>query len=120
MFQLANINSLPEMLGQAIFYASTQASLGSVAMSSTFSVKNFSKDQAILDNAADALREYMYIASFWTIAAMLVLYSQYGVYGSISGLLTNLGYILWIYCSYMKAFKESATKYKLKVPVVFV
>lgn len=119
MFQLANINNLPEMLGQAIFYASTQASLGSVAMSSTFSVKNFSKDQEILDNAADALREYIYIATFWTIAAMLVLYSQYGGYGAVAGFLTNMGYIMWIYCSYMKAFKESADKYKLKVPVVF-
>ena len=38
MFNLGNDINVPEMLGQAIFYASTQASLGSVAMSSTFSV----------------------------------------------------------------------------------
>ena len=119
MFNIGNDINVPEMLGQAIFYASTQASLGSVAMSSTFSVKNFSKEQEILDNAADALKEYIYIATFWTIAAMLVLFSQYGVLGAVAGFFTNMGYIMWIYCSYIKAFKESATKYKLQVPKVF-
>jgi len=107
------------MLGQAIFYSSIQAAIGSVEMSSRFSVMNFSKDQDTLQNAADALRSYMYIAFAWAFATILVMYSQYGIYGAITGLLANMAYVGWIYFSYVKAFKKAADKYKLVEPKVF-
>jgi len=107
------------MFGQAIFYASIQFSIGSVEMSSKFSVHNFSKTQEILDNAADALRNYMYIAALWTVATMLIMYSQYDIMGVIVGLVANIGCIAWIYFSYIHSFKIAAEKNKLKVPSVF-
>lgn len=109
----------PKMLGQAIFYSSIQAAIGSVEMSSRFSVMNFSKDQDTLQNAADALRSYMYIAFTWAFATILVMYSQYGVYGAITGFLANLAYVCWIYFSYLGAFRTAAKKYKLVEPRVF-
>jgi len=109
----------PKILGQAIFYASIQAAIGSVEMSSRFSVMNFSKDQETLQNAADALRSYMYIAMAWSLATILVMYSQYGIAGGIAGLIANMMYVGWIYFSYVRAFKVTAKKYKLDHPVVF-
>ena len=112
-------NNWPKILGQAIFYSSIQAAIGSVEMSSRFSVINFSKDQETLQNAADALRSYLYIALMWTLATVLVLYSQYGIMGAIVGFLANLAYVGWIFFSYKNAFKKAANKYKLKEPVIF-
>ena len=110
---------IAKMLGQAIFYASIQFSIGSVEMSSKYSVINFSKTQEILQNAADALRNYMYIAAMWTFATMLVMYGQYGIPGLIVGLIANIAYVSWIYFSYVHSFKIAADKYKLKEPKVF-
>lgn len=110
----------PKILGQAIFYSSIQAAIGSVEMSSKFSVMNFSKDQETLQNAADALRSYLYIAAMWTLATILVLYSQYGMSGAIAGFVANLVYVGWIYFSYIHSFKIAANKYKLKEPYVFI
>jgi hypothetical protein len=109
----------PKMLGQAIFYSSIQAAIGSVEMSSRFSVMNFSKDQDTLQNAADALRSYLYIAATWALATILVMYSQFGIPGAICGLVANMAYVGWIYFSYLAAFKKAAIKYKLTQPKVF-
>ncbi len=109
----------PKMLAQAIFLSSIQASIGSVEMSSRFSVMNFSKEQEILDNASSALKSYLFIAGMWTLATVLVMWSQYGLIGAITGFLSNLGYILWIYFSYQNAFKYAADKYGLQMPRVF-
>lgn len=114
-----NVVNWPKILGQSIFYASIQAAIGSVEMSSRFSVMNFSKDQETLQNAADALRSYMYIAIAWALATILVMYSQYGIPGAITGLVANLLYVGWIYFSYAKAFDTTAKKYKLKYPRIF-
>ena len=108
-----------KILGQAIFYSSIQAAIGSVEMSSRFSVMNFSKDQETLQNAADSLRSYLYVALMWTFATVLVMYSQYGIAGAITGFLANLAYVSWIYFSYLNAFKKAADKYKLQEPHVF-
>ena len=108
-----------KMIGQSLFYSSIQAAIGSVEMSSKFSVINFCKDQETLQNAADALRGYLYIASIWTLASMLVMYSQYGMSGAIVGLISNLVYVMWIYISYVHAFSTAAKKYKLKQPYIF-
>ena len=115
---LGNVN-WPKILGQAIFYASIQAAIGSVEMSSRFSVMNFSKDQDTIQNAADALRSYMFIAMAWSLATILVMYSQYGIAGGIAGLVANMLYVGWIYFSYVRAFTITADKYKLKYPTVF-
>jgi len=109
----------PKILGQAIFYSSIQAAIGSVEMSSRFSVMNFSKDQETLQNAADALRSYLYVAIMWTLATVLVLYSQYGIEGAIVGIIANMAYVGWIYFSYVGAFKKAADKHKLQEPNVF-
>jgi len=114
-----NGKKLPKILGQAIFYSSIQAAIGSVEMSSKFSVINFAKDQEILQNAADALRNYLIIALLWTVATMMVLYSQYGKIGALVGFLANLAYIAWIYFSYIHSFKVAAKKYNLEMPHVF-
>ena len=109
----------PTMFGESIFYSSIQFAVGSVEMSSKFSVVNFCKDQEILDNAVEALRNYMYIAAGWTCASMMVLYSKYGWRGILSGLVFNAGIVAWIYYSYINAFNRAAEKYNLVVPSVF-
>ena len=108
-----------KMVGQSIFYSSIQAAIGSVEMSSKFSIINFCKDQETLQNAADALRNYMYVALAWTIATMLVMYSQYGIPGLVVGFVSNMAYVSWIYFSYIHAFNKAGLKYNLVAPTVF-
>ena len=110
---------LAKLVAKAIFYASLQASIGSVEMSSKFSVLNFSKDQTTLQRAADALRSYMIVAVIWTIGTMLALYATNGWCGLWVGLAANLVMIAWIYFSYIKAFQGAAKHYGLQEPTVF-
>ena len=109
----------PKILGQAIFYSSIQAAIGSVEMSSKFSVINFSTSQPVLDNAHSALNGYMLVGGIWALGTCLVLYSQYGMRGVIAGLICNLMYIMWIWISYHQAFRTAAKKYGLKQPPLF-
>lgn len=111
--------NLAKIIGKAFFYASIQASIGSVEMSSKFSVINFAKDQATLQRAADALRGYIFIGSIWAFAACLVLYGSDGWLGAWIGLAANVVLMGWIIISYLNAFKAAATTYNLKVPCVF-
>ena len=94
-----------KMLGEAILYSSIQFSIGSVEMSSKFSVKNFSTDQATLQNAADSLMYYIKVSFIWTLGVTLLLYSKYGFLGAIASLVSNTAVVLWIYFSYMVAFR---------------
>lgn len=110
---------LAAAVSTAIFYASIQASIGSVEMSSKFSVMNFSKDQITLQRAADALKSYMIIAMVWTIGTILALYASHGWCGAWIGLASNVVMMAWIYFSYIKAFKEAANHYGLQMPTVF-
>lgn len=105
-----NLNPTLEMLGEAILFASIQFSIGSVEMSSKFSVKNFCSDQPTLQNAADALSDYLKISIIWTIGVILLLYSKYKWMGALAGIVSNLIVILWIYLSYMSAFKSAVNK----------
>ena len=111
--------SLAKTVAKAIFYASIQASIGSVEMSSKFSVINFSKDQETLQRAADALKSYMIVGTIWTVGTMLALYASNGWCGATVGLAANLVMLSWILISYMKAFKEAAKRYNLQEPVIF-
>ena len=99
-----------KMLGESIIYGSIQFSIVSVEMSSKFSVKNFSKDQETLQNAADALMDYIKISFIWTLGVTLLLFSKYGWKGAISSLLSNIMVVAWIYYSYMDAFKVAVKK----------
>jgi hypothetical protein len=109
--------SLARIVGKAIFFASIQSSLGSVEMSSKFSVMNFSKDQETLQRAADALRSYVIIAVIWTIGTILSLYASYGWCGAWIGLAANAVMMGWIVISYIRA--EAAKRYNLEIPTVF-
>ena len=108
------------MIGESVFYSSIQAAIGSVEMSSKFSVINFCKDQETLQNAADSLKNYMFVAGMWTLATMLVMYGKYGVIGLLIGFLSNMLYVGWIYLSYVHAFDKAATKYNLQFPTIFI
>lgn len=81
-------------------------------MSSKFSVKNFSKDQQTLQNAADALMDYIRISFIWTIGVTLLLFSKYGILGAITSLIANGIVVAWIYYSYISAFKVSLEENK--------
>ncbi len=110
---------LAKTIAKAIFYASIQASIGSVEMSSKFSVMNFSKDQETLQRAADALKSYDIVATFWTVGTVLALYASNGMCGAWVGLASNLVMMAWINISYMRAFKDAAAKNGLKEPTTF-
>ena len=110
---------LMKVVGKAILFASMQFAIGSVEMSSKFSVKNFSKDQETLQNAADALSDYMIIGLFWTVGTSFVFFASYGYEGLAANLLANFGILLWIYASYINAFKQAASANNLKMPKMF-
>jgi len=99
-----------KMLGEAILYSSIQFSIGSVEMSSKFSVKNFSTDQVTLQNAADALTDYIKISFIWTLGVTLLLLSKYGWVGAVASIIANSVVVWWIYWSYMQAFKMAVKK----------
>ena len=108
------------LLGEAILLASMQFSIGSVEMSSKFSVRNFSKDQETLQNAADALSDYLRIGILWTIGLTILFYAKYDKIGAIICLLSNILIISWIYYSYDIAFSCATKKYNLKHPSISI
>lgn len=114
-----NSKELAKVIAKSIFYSSIQASIGSVEMSSKFSVMNFSKDQETLQRAADALKSYTIVGGVWTVGTMLALYASNAMYGAAIGLVSNMIMMGWIILSYIKAFKEAAARYDLQVPTVF-
>jgi hypothetical protein len=103
-------------VGEAIVFASIQFSIGSVEMSSKFSVMNFSKDQETLQNAAYALTDYLKIALLWIVGTSLIMYSNFGLYGLIVNVIINSVIVGWIMYSYHICFQHAAKKYKLKYP----
>ena len=58
---------IAKAVAKSIFYSSIIASIGSVEMSSKFSVMNFSKDQQTLQRAADALKSFIIVGAIWSI-----------------------------------------------------
>lgn len=111
--------SIAYILGKAILFASMQFAIGSVEMSSKFSVKNFSKDQETLNNAADALSDYLIIGLVWTIGTSLIFLANYGAQGVVFNVLSNAVIIYWIYYSYMSAFKMASKTNGLQEPKLF-
>lgn len=109
-----------EVIGQSILLASMQAAIGSVEMSSKFSVLSFAKDQDTLQRAADALTSYLIIALIWTLGTSMILYSEFGNLGLFYSLLTNAVIVGWIFVSYWKAFQLAAKRNNLQMPKLFV
>lgn len=110
---------LAKIIGKAILYASISFAIASCAMSSVFSVRNFTKDQRTLDNGVCALRDYMMIGIVWAIGTTLILYSSAKLTGAIAAVVMNAAIMAWIWWTYQKAFKECADKHKLEVPGLF-
>lgn len=119
MLSMSKKTSISKIIGEAILLSSIQVSLGSVEMSSKFSVLSFSKDQDTLQRAADALRSYIIIGSIWAIGTILILYSEHGTVGLISGMIANLFIMGWIVISYLNAFKYACTRNNLLMPLLF-
>jgi hypothetical protein len=108
-----------KVLGKAILLASMQFSIGSVEMSSKFSVMNFSKDQETLQRASDSLTHYLIVSTLWTAGTSFLLYSSYGTRGLAINLLANLGIVAWIVVSYVVAFRFAARQHGLAFPRLF-
>lgn len=113
-------NNFLVLFGEAILLASMQFAIGSVEMSSKFSVRNFSKDQETLQNAADALSDYLRIGLLWTLGLTMLFYAKHDKIGAIIALITNLLIIAWIYYSYLASFEHAAVANKLQIPTVSV
>lgn len=108
-----------EAIGQSILLASMQAAIGSVEMSSKFSVLSFAKDQDTLQRAADALTSYLIIAAVWALGTSMILFSEFGMIGLMYSMLTNAVIVGWIFLSYWKAFKIAACRNNLQMPKLF-
>jgi hypothetical protein len=104
---MTSTQNLFKVIGKSVLLGSMQFAIGSVEMSSKFSVINFSKDPQTLQRAEDALNEYMLIGLVWTAGVMMIMYSNYGKLGLISGAISNILILAWIYASYKMAFKKA-------------
>lgn len=110
---------LIKIISKSLFYSAIIFSLGSVEMSSKFSVINFAKDQKTLDRARDALESFIYVSAVWIMATVLSLYASHGFCGAAFALLFGVlitGSIIW---SYFKSFEQAANEYKLQYPETF-
>ena len=114
-----NGKDIYKILGKAVLLASMSFSIGSVAMSSTFSVMNFSTTQDILQRASDALTQYLLVATFWTAGCSSLLYASYGKLGMIISIVANAVIMGWIFHSYYLAFQHAARVNNLKFPKLF-
>jgi hypothetical protein len=106
------------MIGEALILASIQFSIGSVEMSSKFSVKNFSKDQATLDSAVYALYEYIKISIIWSLCVIVLMYLNFGKKGALYAFITNFIFVYWIYYSYVECFKIAIEQNNLVYPKI--
>ena len=116
---LPNDVYISKIIGESLILAVAQLSLGSVELSSKYSVMNFSKDQATLQAASNSLTSYVVIGILWAIGSSLLLYSQFGMTGLLCGLTTNFSLMIWIVWSYMYSFKRAAETYGLEYPKMF-
>ena len=112
-------HTVATIFGESLLLSSIQVALASVEMSSRFSVLNFSKDTETLQNACNALTSYVIVGSLFTLGAVLVLYSSFGVKGGVICAAVNIGVMMWIVVSYRGAFKKAAEKYNLEETEMF-
>ncbi len=112
-------SSLTLIAGEALLFSAMQFSLGSVELSSKFSVRNFTKDQETMNNAVRALKDYNVVALVWTIGVALMFGGIHGWTGLIASVVFNFAFVLWINLTYFAAFHEAAQKFNLTVPSMF-
>jgi hypothetical protein len=110
---------IAKVAGKSILLAGFLVALGSVEMSSRFSVMNFAKNDEVLQNAANALSAFMFIGMIWSIGATAVLYASYSTFGFLCGVISNAVILGWMYFSYVAAFKKAAAANGLKEPEMF-
>lgn len=115
----ARKKSIIAIMGKAILFASMQFAIGSVEMSSKFSVKNFSKDQTTLQHAADALSDYIFIGIVWTLGTCMMFWGNYGMKGATVNFIANFIIMAWIISSYNKAFHYACLTGNLEYPSLF-
>uniref|UniRef100_A0A6C0KSI5 Uncharacterized protein n=1 Tax=viral metagenome TaxID=1070528 RepID=A0A6C0KSI5_9ZZZZ len=115
----ARKKSIVAITGKAILFASMQFAIGSVEMSSKFSVKNFSKDQTTLQHAADALSDYIFIGVVWTLGTCMMFWGNYGMKGAIINFIANFIIMAWIMTSYKGAFEYACVTGNLEYPELF-
>ena len=113
---MAKDKDIFKVTGKALLLSSFSFAAGSVVMSSRWSVQNFSTDQKTLDRARDALLEYTYVAALWCVGCSMLLYASYGSTGLALSLACNFSIWLWIWTSYVRAFKEAAQEHGLRAP----
>jgi hypothetical protein len=111
--------SIVTIMGKAILFASMQFAIGSVEMSSKFSVKNFSKDQVTLQHAADALSDYIFIGVVWTLGTCMMFWGSYGMRGALVNLIANMIIMAWIIQSYRGSFEYACLSGDLIMPTMF-
>ena len=116
---MTNGQKMAKVVGKSILLAGFLVALGSVEMSSRFSVMNFSKDSETLQRAADALSAFMVIGSVWALGSTFVLYASYKWIGFWCGLFSNSLILGWIYFSYSAAFAKASQKEGLEMPKMF-
>ena len=115
----ARKKSIITIAGKAILFASMQFAIGSVEMSSKFSVKNFSKDQTTLQHAADSLSDYLFIGMVWTLGTCMMFWGNYGMKGAVVNFIANMAIMTWILLSYQRAFEYACTVGNLNKPTLF-
>jgi hypothetical protein len=108
-----------KVLGKAILLGALQSSIGSVELSSTYSINNFSKDQATLQRGADSLSAYIVIGTLWTIGCMAILGAQYSWEGALFAFGINAAMMLWLICRYIRTFQQVVEREKLQMPTLF-
>lgn len=118
--KMSSGQKVAKVVGKSILLAGFLVSLGSVEMSSRFSVMNFSKDSDTLQRAADALSAFIVIGTLWSIGSTAVLYASYNWVGFWSGIISNGMILAWIYFSYMEAFRKASVRYNLEMPQMFL
>ncbi len=109
---------LLKVVGKAMMLGAQQFAIGSVLMSSSYSVKNFSKDQETLQSAADAMKSYIYVGVLWTLADAFVLGASYGKRGALAAVVANAMVMVWIWVVYIAAFRKAQSMYGLQFPDV--
>ena len=115
----ARKKNIVTIMGKAVLFASMQFAIGSVEMSSKFSVKNFSKDQTTLQHAADALSDYVFIGMVWTLGTCMMFWGNYGMRGAVVNFIANFIIMAWIISSYRKAFVYACETGNLEYPKLF-
>jgi hypothetical protein len=83
------------------------------------SIDDINNNQDTLQNAADALSDYLIIGLLWTIGTCLIFYANYKWNGVIINTSINLAIVYWIYWSYIKSFNSACDKYQLEKPIMF-